>query len=341
MAQTVLDSNNLDAVIKDATGEGLTEVKLPTDSGVQTQIDAEAAKILKDVAVIDAETDDVEGEDGLTPKEKRELTDKMQKAIAKRTRALREAEEFAAEQYNNRRLAEAKALQLEAELAQAKAKPVEPVPEKTEPTRDQFKTDQEFLDAQVDWKVEQRFKAHQAEEAKRQAEAKQAEILAHAKARIEKAIELQPDFKDVTQAVDWPTPPAVANYMQESPLFAEIGYYLAKHPEARELIDSLHWTRQLVEIGKIESKLQPFSDKSSGKEPTDKVTPPTASTNGATPSTDTGTDPSPRPTAPIIRPLSSSGASQVEKPESEMSGKEALAAWSKKKGVNFNRRARH
>ena len=28
MAQTVLDSNNLDAVIKDATGEGLTEVKL-------------------------------------------------------------------------------------------------------------------------------------------------------------------------------------------------------------------------------------------------------------------------------------------------------------------------
>jgi hypothetical protein len=214
------------------------------------------------------------------------------------------------------------------------------MPEKTEPNRQDFKTDQEFLDAQVKWKVEQLFKAHLEEEAKRQAELKQAEILSHAKARIEKAIELQPDFKEVTQAVDWPTPPAVANYIQESPLFAELGYYLAKHPEARELIDSLHWTRQLVEIGKIESKLQPFSDKSSGKEPTDKVTPPEASTNGATPST-TGNDPSPRPSAPIIRPLSTGGASQVEKPEAEMTAKEALAAWQKKKGVHFNRRARH
>jgi hypothetical protein len=174
--------------------------------------------------------------------------------------------------------------------------------------------------------------------AQREAQAKQAEILAHARARIEKAIELQPDFKEVTEAVDWPTPPAVANYMQESPLFAEIGYYLAKHPQSRELLDSLHWTRQLVEIGKIESKLQPFSDKSSGKEPTDAAP---ASTNGTTPSTDNGSTPSPRASAPVIKPLGSGGASQVEKPVTEMTVKEHINDWSKKRHVNFNRRARH
>jgi hypothetical protein len=180
-------------------------------------------------------------------------------------------------------------------------------------------------------------------DAKAEFDRKQADIAATASRRIAHALEVVPDFKEVTEAVDWPTPPAIANYMQESPLFAEIGYYLAQHPEARALLDSLHWTRQLVEIGKIESKLQPFAAKNAAKVDDVKSNGSTEpSTNGAKPSTEeTGESPSPRQSAPVIRPLSTGGAAQVEKPEAEMTAKEALAAWQKKHAVNLTRRARH
>ena len=345
MGQVVLDSSNLDAIVKDATGEGLKAPELPMNSGVQAQID-EAAKILKEVeaaAPIDPATDEVEGEDGLTPKEKRELTDKMQKAIAKRTRALREAEEFAAEQYNNRRLAEAKAQQLEKDLEAARvaAKPPEPPKEAVKPTREQFANEDAFRDALIDWSVEQRLKIQAEKDAKAAADKRQAEILATASARIAKALETVPDFKEVTEAVDLAVPPAIANYMQESDMFAELGYHLAKHPEELERIQGMHWTRQLVEIGKIESKLQPFSDLKSAKVPTDTNGSTEPSTNGAKPSTETGEVPSPRQSAPVIRPLSTGSATQVEKPASERDFKEELAYWQKKRNVNLTRRSRH
>ena len=88
--QTVLDSNNLDAIVADATGEPLEKPNEPEAPVEETEAPAEKASPEA------PESDDVEGEDGLSPREKRELTAKMQKAIGKRTIALREAEEFAA-----------------------------------------------------------------------------------------------------------------------------------------------------------------------------------------------------------------------------------------------------
>ena len=281
----------------------------------------------------------------------------MQKAIAKRTRALREAEEFAAEQYNTRRLAEAKALQLERDLEAAKiaAKPPEPVKEAVKPTREQFKTEDEYRDALVDWSVDQRLKAEKEKDAKAAADKRQADLLATASARIAKAIEAVPDFAEVTGAIDKEVPPAVASYMQESEMFAELGYYLGKNPSEIDRLAKFteglrpnsqeYWSarsRQLVEIGKIESKLSPFTDAKSVKVPTDDTNgakPP--STNGAKPSTETGDTPSPRQSAPVIRPISTGGASQVEKPASERTFQEELAYWQRKRSVNLTRRSRH
>jgi len=165
-----------------------------------------------------------------------------------------------------------------------------------------------------------------------------------AASRIAHALEVVPDYREVTGACDWVTPPAVAGYMQESEMFAELGYYLAQHPEAREKLTGLTPAKQLVEIGKIESTLQPFSTAK-----VEKVTngvKPSPSSNGAEPShaeptaSDTGIAPSkPRAAAPI-KPLTS-GSAVVEKPESEMDGREALAKWQRSRGVNLNRRSRH
>lgn len=342
----VLDSSNLDAVVRDATGEGLVEVELPMHSGVANAAEAaakdaeKAAEPEKSETKADDAADDVEGPDGLTPREKRELTAKMQRAIGKRTLALREAEAFAADQYNRSRLAEQRAEQLEREIARMKAqiegsKP-QPAEEAKAPDRKDFADDTAYMQAMIDYGVEQRFKAKQTEEARNAELARQAEIVNQASARIERAKEIVPDFAEITGAVDTIVPSHISAYMLESELFAELGYHFAKNPDELERVSKLSPARSLVEIGKMESKLTPFAPVAkvdNGHEP--------SSTNGVTPSTETGSTPSkPRVAAPI-RPLSAASSVQVEKAPSERTYAEERAAFQKRAGVNLARRQRH
>jgi hypothetical protein len=344
MGQTVvLDSTNLDEIIKDATGEGITP--LPKDSSVQTTIEAAKEAI---VPVIDPATDDIEGEDGLTPHQRRELTAKMQIAIGKKHRQAREAEEFATEQYNTRRLAEERNQALERENRELKAAAQPKVEELKEPQRANFQTQEAYDDAVISWKVDKRYAEKQEAERKAAEEKQEADIMEAGEARIARAYEIVPDYQEVIQDVSTKVPPAISEYMKQSELFAEIGYYFAKNPGELERLGKLTagldlrtkayhraaW-RQLVEIGKIESKLSPFAPAKvlNGQE--------TESTNGITPSPETGQTPSPRASAPVIRPLSQVGVAQVEKSESDMDAKEALRAWAKKKHVNLTRRSRH
>lgn len=329
MAQTVLDSTNTEAIIADALGN-------PQEKDPE-KVEAKGEKTEKT-----EETDDIEGEDGLTPRQKRELTQKMQSAIGKKHRALKDAEEFATEQYNERRLAEQRAEQAQRELERLKNQFQPPKKEAEEPKREDFKTDQEYQDARIDWKADLKFREKESERLKALEAERQQQILQQAKERISKAIELVPDFTEVTEAADGRVPDHIAGYMQESEMFAELGYHLAKHPEELQRISSLRPDKALVEIGKIESRLTPFAELHSGS-PKDAGEKPEVElkSNGAQPSPETVEKPSkPRAAAPI-KPLSSSSAVQVEKPEAEMDAKEALAAWQKRKHVNLTRRQRH
>jgi hypothetical protein len=334
----VLDSSNLDAIIADATGE-----TPPVEEPVKP---AEPEKPAEPVKEPD-DADDLEGDDGLTPRQKRELTEKMLAAIGKKHRMLKDAEEFGAEQYNEKRLAEQRvdALQREIDRLKQQLQPMQKEPEK--PKRENFETEEAFRDALDDWRVDQKFKAKEAERQQALEAERQAQIVAEAKERIAKALELVPDFAEVTEAVDTEVPPYIAGYMQESELFAELGYHFAKHPDELARLAKLTPARALVEVGKIESRLQPFSAAADGSA-TEKETKGNGATPSPKPSTETGpaggTSPErpskPRAAAPI-KPLSSGSAVQVEKPESEMSAKEALAAWSQKRHVNLTRRQRH
>src|ERR1700690_1180181 len=144
MALTVLDSNNLDAIVKDATGEGLKPPPLPAGDDAN-------GKGPKADPVVAAQADDVPGEDGLTPQEKRELSGKMQKAIAKRVRQVREAEEFAAEEFRGPPLAELDQDQAEADVTRlAKQAPKQqneqPLTQiKQKPERKNFAIDDEYI----------------------------------------------------------------------------------------------------------------------------------------------------------------------------------------------------
>lgn len=297
--------------------------------------------------------DNVEGEDGLTPRQKRIFTESMQKTIAKKHRQAKSAEELATRQYNEKVLAEQRAENLarELEAIRAKAKPPEPaVIEAKPPQRGDFETDDAYQDAVVDYKVDQRLKRQEAEQEARRQEQQQAEIMAQATARVERARELVPDWQETVNAISTEIPPHLGGYLEQSELLPELSYHLAKNPKEFARIvgyteglkeGSPAWqkaaARSLVDLGKIEATLSPFAKAESAKTAEAKAS------NGAEPSTtETGTAPSkPRVAAPIIRPLNTGSAPQTEKPEAEMSAIEARQAWEKKNGISLTARKRH
>ena len=277
---------------------------------------------------------------GLTDEQHKGVTEAFKAAIAKKHRQAKDAEDFAANLYRESRLAEERAQRAEQERDEAKKAAQPAVKEAEEPKRDAFPDDKSYQDALIDWRVDQRLKAREAEEAKTRQKERESQIMEAARERVARAIELVPDFEEVTSEANDIIPSHIAAYMQESELFPELGYHFAKHPEDLKALSAMpaRTYSDLLKVGvaldKIESKIQPFSK--------EKETPSKASTNGHAPSQDTGTVPSqPRSSAPVIQPLSVASASQVDKPEASMTYAEARAKFEKAKGVNLSRRSRH
>lgn len=329
----VLDSSNLAAIVADATGEPL---EAPAAEPKEEKVEIQAEEAGKQV-----QTPTDEDENGLTDEERRELTTKMQKAIGKKHRALKEAEEFAAAQYSERRLAEERAERLQRELNrfQNQTQATENQPQKASgaPSRNQFESDEDYQNAMIDWRVEQRLRVKDEQDQQRRESERYEEIRQKASERISAARELIPDFEEKLEENDAPIPAHIASYMQESEMIAELAYFLANNRDRLDKISKMSPSNALVEIGKIESKLEPF-----GKIAETKVV---KTSDGEKPS-NTQTAPGPRTEKPPradapITPISTSSVSQVEKLPNEMNIRETISDWSKKNRVNFSRRQRH
>lgn len=296
-----------------------------------------------------SDPDDVAGEDGLTPREKRELTTKMQAAIGKRVRLQKEAEEFAAEQYNGRRLAEQELERIEREnrrlQAQIGGQPAEGTSAiATAPNRENFASEIEYINAMVDWRVSQQLAKAQAEDTKRAQQKYFEEVRAQGIARVQKAMELVPDYRELAEnarSSDVMVPEHIGLYMQESPMLAELGYYFLKNPSKMEELAKMPAGTSLVALGKIEAILKPFEkaqapSKANGKDSS------LPSDDGKKPSTETGTVVPSRPRAGApITPLTDSSAGQSSKPLSEMTYAEAVNDWEKRTGRSLSLRKRH
>ena len=327
----VLDSSNLDAIVADATGEPPAKPEVKAEPVQPKEAKPEAPKASE------------EDENGLTEEQKKILTKTMQAAVGKKHRQWRETEERLAREASDRRRAEERAQELEQRLkALEEANKPKAEPAKR-PERANFETQEAYEDALVDFRVKETLAKEREEDAKRREEERQQKVLQEAAERIQHAREVVPDWPtaDEIEAMgdDVRIPPAVAGYLQESERIAELTYHFFKNPEDLERLNQLTPARQLVEIGKIESKLSPFSSKG---EKVQLKTATQAETNGEKPSTNGSPEPSrPRVSAPVIRPLTTRSAPQVEKPESEMNPQEARAAWEKRTGVSLTRRQRH
>ena len=341
MTVTVLDSTDLTGILADA-GVTLDE---PTP-----KIDGEGDKVVNQEEKVDKvepqEDPDTEDGYGLTEEEKRVLTKNMQHAVGKRIAKLRAAEEFAAAQYSERKLAEERAARIEAELSELKSKlapPPEQVQEAKKPDRSQFQREEEYVDAMIQWGIEQRLaeKAREDQEASRKRELEQR--LETAKGRILRAVELVPDFEEVVGKVDTLLPPAIGTYLEESEMVAELSYHLAKNPDLLVSLTKMSPHSALVKIGKIESTLTPFEPKAAQNDAKSGEETPNGKPSKAAPSADTGIDLSkPRgKAAPVITPIEGTGSAGVSKDSKDMNIREAIEDFSKRNRVNLGMRKRH
>ena len=369
MATVVLDSKNLVESIE--TGKIIEPPEVLADrAGPQKPVPRETkeepkeagkpAEKAKDEA---AESEEGEDENGLTEEQKKTFTEAMKRTISRKHRQLREAEEFAADQYNNRRLAEERLSKLESELAELKAKAAkaEPAQESKKPDPKEFKTQEEYTDALVAFRVAEQLdkeRKEAAERARKEAQEKQTEVL---KARIARAVELVPDYEEVVSSTDTQVPAHIGQYMAESEKFAELGYYFAKHPEELERLAAMpantygQVMRVGVELDKISDKLKAFAPvKADSGEPkanghgADKPSQTESASAGTGPSHETESSavaagPSESREAPVIRPLAQGSASQVKTDPSSRTTREEIEAWKRKQPgrANLQVRKRH
>lgn len=187
------------------------------------------------------------------------------KALAeKRAAELSDAEEFAKGQWNEKRLSDERAAQLERELAEfrkgatkeaPKVKEGKPDPKVFVDDKGQFKSF-EYAEALATWAASnavEEDRAKQAEE-KKQAEAVAAEAIA--RARVLETEKKHPDFKQVMDAADVRTHTQVINYLSGSEFIGEVSYYLGKNPDFLARINAMHPLKAIAEIGKLEATFE-------------------------------------------------------------------------------------
>ena len=198
-----------------------------------------------------------------TPADERVFTKKEHEKIvmAERHKAERRADRAAKEAYR------------EALEAVTRTQPVQRQTS-NEPTRDQFASDAEWIDAKVDYKLQQR-DAARVQEATRQAE----------KALISKATDIfakaesLPNF-DRETFDELPISQSVTDAILDSSVGAELIAYMSANPEEAYRIAKLSDARQAVELGKLELNLQQSPKTTKASPP---ISPVSGSRGGAIP----------------------------------------------------------
>lgn len=220
----------------------------PDGKFVKTEEKSEPAKA-DDTAAKAAESDDDDPA----------LTEKIRKLIAKKHRAMKEAEEFGRDEARRALAAEARADALEREIQALKSTKSGEGPATAkgddEPKPEDFKTVGEYAKALTKWEVAQAKKADGAEKAK---QTQQQNIVAATERLAERVAEFAkatPDYAEVMKEADWEVPPHVQAYFVDSENPGQLGYYLAKNPDEYDRIAKLSPIRAFAELGKLEDKL--------------------------------------------------------------------------------------
>jgi len=255
------------------TGEGLQEF---IESGKHETIapqkksenKAPALEVKKETPVVEVKPEEPKPEvkseakpedDGLEPEDK-DLSEIIRKKIGKKHRAMKEAQEaaadaeaFAKNQYDRARLAEEKAAQLARELEEARKASQPPPKEETKPDIKDFTDDKgqvkwtEYTEAVAKYTADRAVQEDRARQAQEREAAEKAEAARKFK---EKADKIDGFAEKLAGSQVW-FPNAVLEYITESEDGPEIVMHLLDNPETAEKISKLRPIKAIAEIGKI------------------------------------------------------------------------------------------
>jgi hypothetical protein len=236
------------------------EEETSTDSDDNMEDDAEENEETED-----SDTQEKEGEEVSNKPKSNGFKKRIDKLKRKEADALREVEYW-----------KAKALQEKNQLE--KEEPKASVQSDSKPTPDDFETQEEFIDALTDWKLNTALKQKDENSKKDSLRQKEIETAQKWQSNIEKFSQENnvEDFGDfIEENLDGiSASETVERAILESDLGPNILYHLAENPDLAERISKLSDTQALMEIGVIKSQLsKPKQTKQTTKKKTNAPTP--------------------------------------------------------------------
>lgn len=257
MAVTVVDKDNF---LDQAQGKELQPER--TDEKELKAGTKQASSDAKDDKPEPKSALKVENETDLPEDEYAQLTEKQQRAVNKKHRAMKEADEFAEEQYRERKAAERRADEAERKLAErdaaGKPKPVEA----KEPDPKDFTNEKGEFDAFGYAKALAKFSAEEAVKADREEQAKLNKEAADARSyqeylnRVRTSAKGLEDWEEVAEsAAGLNVSGALTGYLRESEAPAPLLYHLAKNPDELERLNALPTIKAIAAIAKLELSL--------------------------------------------------------------------------------------
>ena len=134
-----------------------------------------------------------------------------------------------------------------------------------EPKREDFEDLEQYLEARTDYltdiKLREKEARQQEESEKTKQEEERTQLFESWEDKKENARDRYDDFDDIIDTEDVKVPAHAAQAMLESDIGGDIMYYLAKHPEKADNLEKLSPTRQVIEIGRLETVVQGEIDK--------------------------------------------------------------------------------
>lgn len=245
----------------------------------------------------------------------KDLPEVVRQKIDKKHRQMKEAEERERRETLRAIRAEERAelLQRQLEAGQSKSGPATATEAPKEPKPEDFTTVQEYTDALVSYRVDQRLREKEAQ-AQRDAEQREKEARAREFGkRMAEAQQKHEDFVDVLTSLKGTelerVHTDVTEYIQESEHGPELLYHLAKNPDVLDRLRKLTPRKFIAELGKLETK---FEAPAAAPKPKEEA--PTLTEMAATPSAKSPVSRAPAP----IAPLDTAGIAPVAKKPEDM-----------------------
>jgi hypothetical protein len=191
------------------------------------------------------------------------LTEKISRIIAKKHREMREAQEFATGEGRRAIEAERRAEQLQREIDALKGKKSDGPntddasgSDPDEPKPGDFKTVGEYTRALVKYEAKKAGETGKAKAEQSKQQERANEVVGEFVKRQDAFKAATPDYEDVVGGTELIIPNIAMQYLIESDVGPQLGYYLAKNPDEVTRLQKLSPSRCLAELGKLETKLE-------------------------------------------------------------------------------------